>query len=190
MSLLPAPHSPRPTAGAAARTARLRRTAIATGLLAAGGLGLPVIAPAVALAQPAQKEAAVHQPTADLHPIAGETASQAPRSVVLLETPLHSDGKPIAYPKGAPQILVRTTEIPVGARTGVHSHPVPLVTYILNGVLTIQSATGETKTYKPGDAFVERTDWHEGINQGLEPVRLLAVYVGEVGAPLSIKPSN
>ncbi|WP_451981464.1 cupin domain-containing protein [Azospirillum endophyticum] len=154
---------------------------------------LPVVAPAAALAttpaQPSQ-ETTARQPAADHHPVAEQAASQAPRSVVLLDTPLHSDGKPIVYPKGTPQILVRTTEIPVGARTGVHSHPIPLVTYILNGVLTIQSTTGETVTYKPGDAFVERTDWHEGINQGLEPVRLLAIYVGEAGAPLSIKPSN
>ncbi|MBP2299386.1 cupin domain-containing protein [Azospirillum picis] len=174
------------------RPFRLRRAALATVLLAAGALMPPAAATAQSgqPVQVAQKEITIHQPAVDPHSVLVDPDSRAPRSVVLLETSVHSDGKPIVYPKGTPQILARVTEIPVGAKTGVHSHPIPLVTYILNGVLTIQSTSGETKTYKPGDAFVERTDWHEGINQGIEPVRLLAVYAGEVGAPLSIKPSN
>lgn len=114
----------------------------------------------------------------------------APRSFPLLQTETNSNGTPIVYPKGAPQITARITEIPPGARTGVHTHQIPLFVYILGGRLTIRGEAGESTVYKEGDAYMERTDWHEGINEGSEPVRLLAVYPGEVGTPLSVKRGN
>ncbi|WP_372398515.1 cupin domain-containing protein [Azospirillum sp. HJ39] len=114
----------------------------------------------------------------------------APRSFPLLQTETNSNGTPIVYPKGAPQITARITEIPPGARTGVHTHQIPLFVYILGGRLTIRGEAGESIVYKEGDAYMERTDWHEGINEGSEPVRLLAVYPGEVGTPLSVKRGN
>lgn len=126
-------------------------------------------------------------------PARAETTAAAvkppsPKSTILLQSTNHSNGVPIVYPKGAPQVTVRVTEIPSGADTGVHNHPTPLVTYILAGELTIQSASGTTHVYRKGDVFVEMTDFHRGINEGKELVRLLAVYIGEVGAPLSNKP--
>lgn len=113
----------------------------------------------------------------------------APKSTVLLQTTTNGDGVPITYPKGTPQVTARITEIPVGVSTGVHNHPIPLFAYIMQGELTIKSTSGDVKVFKAGDAFMERTDWHEGINAGTEPVRLLAVYAGEVGAPLSNRPA-
>lgn len=112
----------------------------------------------------------------------------APRSTVLLQTTTHSNGEPIVYPTGTPQVTVRVTEIPPGVDTGVHNHPIPLITYILAGELTIRGVSGAVHVYKKGDAFVETAEFHRGINEGRDAVRLLAVYAGEVGAPLSIKP--
>ncbi|WP_049976404.1 cupin domain-containing protein [Azospirillum sp. B506] len=117
-------------------------------------------------------------------------AASAPRSIPLLQTETNSNGTPVVYPKGAPQITARITEIPPGVRTGVHTHQIPLFVYILAGKLTIRGENGESTVYKEGDAYMERTDWHEGINEGSEPVRLLAVYPGEVGTPLSVKRAN
>lgn len=112
------------------------------------------------------------------------------RSTVLLQTTTHANGVPIVYPTGKPQVTVRVTEIPPGVDTGVHNHPIPLITYILAGELTIREVTGAAYVYKKGDAFVESAEFHHGVNEGKELVRLLAVYAGEVGAPLSIKPPH
>lgn len=117
-------------------------------------------------------------------------APPMPKSSVLLQSTTHSNGVPIVYPTGMPQVTVRVTEIPPGADTGVHNHPIPLVTYILTGELTIRSASGTTHLYKKGDAFVEMTEFHRGVNEGKDLVRLLAFYIGEVGAPLSNKPPH
>jgi quercetin dioxygenase-like cupin family protein len=118
----------------------------------------------------------------------GAAKSPVPRSTVLLQTSTHANGAPIVYPTGKPLVTVRVTEIPPGVDTGVHNHPIPLITYILAGELTIREVTGAAYVYKKGDAFVETAEFHHGVNEGKEPVRLLAVYPGEVGAPLSIKP--
>ncbi len=120
----------------------------------------------------------------------GADKPPAARSTVLLQTTTHANGAPIAYPTGKPLVTVRVTEIPPGVDTGVHNHPIPLITYILAGELTIREVTGAAYVYKKGDAFVESAEFHQGVNEGKEPVRLLAVYPGEVGAPLSIKPPH
>lgn len=120
----------------------------------------------------------------------GAAKPSAPQSTVLLQTTTHANGAPIIYPTGKPQVTVRVTEIPPGVDTGVHNHPIPLITYILAGELTIREVTGAAYVYKKGDAFVESAEFHHGVNEGKELVRLLAVYAGEVGAPLSIKPPH
>ena len=111
----------------------------------------------------------------------------APTSTPLLETSTHGDGVAIVYPTGKPLITARITEIPPGAATPRHRHTIPLFVYILEGELTLHGEDGSTRRVKQGDAFMEATDWHFGSNEGSATVRLLAVYPGEVGAPLSIR---
>ena len=53
--------------------------------------------------------------------------------------------------------------------------------------MTLHGEDGSTRRVKQGAAFMEATDWHFGSNEGSATVRLLAVYPGEVGAPLSIR---
>ncbi len=49
--------------------------------------------------------------------------------------------------------------------------------------MTVNYGKHGTRTYKPGDAFMEAMDVaHFGINKGTEPVRILAVYMGAKGA--------
>lgn len=119
---------------------------------------------------------------------AAETAK--PQAVVtkLLESSLTVDGKPVVYPSGAPAITVRIVELPPGGETGRHRHPIPLVAYILEGEVAVYEDGAPAKRYKTGESFVETTGWHNGINEGTVPVRILATYLGVTGASLAVKP--
>lgn len=123
------------------------------------------------------------------HPGQLAEGAPAPTSTLLLESSTHGDGVPIAYPTGTPLITARITEIPPGAATPRHRHTIPLFVYMLEGELTLHGEDGSTRRVKQGDAFMEATDWHFGRNEGLATVRLLAVYPGAVGVPLSIRPT-
>jgi quercetin dioxygenase-like cupin family protein len=66
-----------------------------------------------------------------------------------------------------------------GARTIMHRHGVPLFAYILDGELTVDYGKRGTRTYRQGQSFMEAmTVAHFGVNNGSQPVRLLAVYMG------------
>ncbi len=108
-------------------------------------------------------------------------------SVYLLKTGTHGDGVPIVYPTGTPFVTSRITTFPPHSKTSVHRHTVPLYAYILEGELTIHPEGMEPKVFKAGDAFMETSVWHYGTNETDKPLRLLAVYFGEVGAPLSVR---
>lgn len=142
-----------------------------------GGLSVAVL---LVLGGPA----AAHDPTGQL-----AEGAPAPTSTLLLESSTHGDGAPIAYPTGTPLITARITEIPSGAATPRHRHTIPLFVYMLDGELTLHGEDGSTRRVKQGDAFMEATDWHFGRNEGTATVRLLAVYPGAVGVPLSIRPA-
>lgn len=106
----------------------------------------------------------------------------------LLETSTHRDGVPITYPTGSPLITARTTTIPPGVKLARHRHEVPLFTYILDGELTLHDDDGSSHRFSQGQAFMEADGWHYATNDADVPVRLLAVYVGQVGVPLSVSP--
>ncbi|RTR22449.1 cupin domain-containing protein [Azospirillum griseum] len=122
-------------------------------------------------------------------PLAAQVAQSAGAvtSTLLLETSTHGDGVPIVYPKGTPLITARITQIPPGAVIPKHRHPIPLFVYMLEGELTLHVDNGTIRVAKEGEAFMEASNWHYGQNAGTKTVRLLAVYPGEVGAPLSVR---
>ena len=61
----------------------------------------------------------------------------------------------------------------------MHKHGVPLFAYILDGELTVDYGTHGTHTYRQGQSFMKSMAVaHFGVNNGSQPVRLLAVYVG------------
>lgn len=118
--------------------------------------------------------------------VAGEaTTANGPTSTPLLDTTTHGDGVPLAYPAGRPEITARLIEIAPGVETDRHRHPIPLFAYVLQGELTLHDEGGGVRRMKAGDAFMESSGWHYGRNEGSETVRLLAVYIGAKGTPLS-----
>ena len=104
-------------------------------------------------------------------------------AVPLISTGKNIVGETIRYPKGPAHVTAAIVTLAPGGRTIVHKHGVPLFAYILSGELTVNYGTHGTRTYKPGDAFMEAMDVaHFGINNGQAPVRILAVYMGAKGA--------
>ena len=67
-----------------------------------------------------------------------------------------------------------------GGTTGWHSHPGPTMVLVKEGEFTLyrdKHGKCRTKTYGPGEGFVERpSSVHIGVNEGATPVRLVAVF--------------
>lgn len=106
---------------------------------------------------------------------------------VLLKTGTSVLGQPLEYPKGTPEVTAAIVTLEPGKDTGWHRHDVPLLGYILDGTLTVDYGPAGSRSYAPGDAFVEAFGTgHDGRNDGTVPVRLLAVYMGAEGVPNSV----
>lgn len=104
-------------------------------------------------------------------------------AVPLLSTGKNIVGETIRYPKGDAHVTAAIVTLGPGDKTIRHEHGVPLFAYILSGELTVHYRQHGARTYKPGDAFMEAMDVaHYGVNDGKEPVRILAVYMGAKGA--------
>ena len=104
-------------------------------------------------------------------------------AVPLLSTGKTIVGETIRYPQGAAHVTAAIVTLAPGGRTILHKHGVPLFAYILAGELTVNYGMHGTRTYKQGQAFMEAMDVaHFGVNNGKEPVRILAVYMGAKGA--------
>ena len=92
------------------------------------------------------------------------------------------------YPGQNPEITILSYEIPPGVRLPMHKHPVINAGVVLQGTLTVLTKDGKELILKRGDAIVELVNqWHYGVNNGLEAVKLIMFYAGEVGVPLVIK---
>ena len=98
----------------------------------------------------------------------------------LLSTGTSILGETIRYPNAGPaHVTAAIVTLAPGARTIMHKHGVPLFAYILDGELTVDYGTHGTRTYRQGQSFMEAMAVaHFGVNNGSQPVRLLAVYMG------------
>ncbi len=107
----------------------------------------------------------------------------------ILVTTTAGNGQKHAYLKtDKPEVTAMIVEIPSGAETGWHLHPVPVYAYVLSGVLEVEIAGSKTLTFKQGDAIVEvRNLEHNGRNRGNETVKLVVFYTGEEGRPNATK---
>ena len=105
-------------------------------------------------------------------------------AVPLLSTGTNIVGETIRYPTSGPaKVTAAIVTLAPGVKTIVHKHGVPLFAYILDGELSVDYGDKGTRTYKKGDAFLEAMEVpHFGINNGAQPVRILAVYMGADGA--------
>jgi quercetin dioxygenase-like cupin family protein len=92
-------------------------------------------------------------------------------------------GERLAYPAaGATLIHSLIVTMQAGERTGRHKHGVPTYAYILSGQVTVDYDGGLRRTYRAGEAFMEAMDrWHDGVNDGTEPCRILVVFMGAEG---------
>jgi quercetin dioxygenase-like cupin family protein len=105
----------------------------------------------------------------------------------ILSTGSTVTGEAIHYPAGAPaRITAVEITLQPGEQTGWHTHPVPLLGYILEGELTIDYGPKGTRVFRKGDALAEAmNEPHNGRNTGQGPMRILAVFMGSDGQPNS-----
>lgn len=104
-------------------------------------------------------------------------------STLLKKTTVTANGEPIRYlATDKPEVSAVLVEIAPGRQTGWHKHSVPVYAYVLAGEISVELEQGAPLFYKTGDAFVEVVDvFHNGKNNGTEPVRLVVFYTGAQG---------
>lgn len=106
--------------------------------------------------------------------------------VPLLKSGASWDGTPLQYPPGAPDINNVIVEIAVGAQTGWHRHPIPAMAYVLEGELELRLKDGKAHRVRAGESVMETVGtWHNGVNVGSVPVKLVAFFLGEEGGTLT-----
>ena len=120
---------------------------------------------------------------------AAPSASSSPSPMLMDKQTTTVLEQPFAYPKGArAQVSSTIVELQPGQATGWHKHNVPLYGYILEGTLTVEYDAGVTKEYPAGTAFMEAMKvFHNGINKGSSPVRVLCVFMGAEGLNNTVK---
>ncbi len=75
-------------------------------------------------------------------------------------------------------------ELAPGAAEGRHTHPGDLLGYVQQGTLTLNIEGKQATTVKEGESFfVPANAIHWGINEGKEPVKVLAAMVLEKDKP-------
>lgn len=96
------------------------------------------------------------------------------------------DGTQLQYPQGTLDINNVVVEIAVGAQTGWHRHPIPALAYVLEGELELQLKDGQTHRVRAGESVMETVGtWHNGVNVGTVPVKLVAFFLGVDGGTLT-----
>jgi len=93
-----------------------------------------------------------------------------------------------AYPAGTAEVTVLRYNIPPDTTLPWHLHPVINAGVIISGNLTVVTKAGAQLHLSAGDALVETVDtWHQGINEGPEPVDIIVFYAGIVNEPLTLQ---
>src|SRR5690606_23802905 len=107
----------------------------------------------------------------------------------LLKTTTTSSGAPIRYPAiDDPEVTAVIVDIPPGAETGWHKHPVPAYAYLMEGEIEVEMRGGKKSVFKAGDAFAEMVDTeHNGRNLGAAPVKILMFVTGKRSWPFTVK---
>lgn len=83
------------------------------------------------------------------------------------------------------EIIQTRTEIPVGTRSGRHSHPGPEVGYIVAGDIEFRFDDRPTQYVHTGDPFlIPAGVVHDAVNVGEVRTLMLSTYVIPVGEPL------
>jgi quercetin dioxygenase-like cupin family protein len=106
----------------------------------------------------------------------------------LVKTQVDGAGKPLVYPSGTAEVTGVLVELPPGAQTNWHKHPVPAFAYMLEGELRVDLETGASRTFKPGDVITEVVNMlHNGVVLSRTPVKLVMFAIGVAGQPYAVR---
>jgi quercetin dioxygenase-like cupin family protein len=88
------------------------------------------------------------------------------------------------------RLQVTTVEVtyPPGGSSAPHSHPCPVIGYVLKGTVRMQVKGGAPSIYKAGDSFYEAPNGIHLVSEnvsGKEPATFLAYFICDHSAPLS-----
>lgn len=108
---------------------------------------------------------------------------------ILLRTQTDGAGAKLVYPTHAPaEVTAVHVEIAPGRQTNWHTHPVPCFAYMLEGEISVETATGQKHTFKAGDAVPEVVNLlHNGTNSGPQPARLVLFVIGTAGQSFAVR---
>jgi quercetin dioxygenase-like cupin family protein len=92
----------------------------------------------------------------------------------------------------AAHLKVTTVEVtyPPGGASAPHSHPCPVIGYVLHGAVRMQVKGGPVAIYRPGDSFYEAPNGVHQISANAstkEPAVFLAYFLCDHEGPLSVK---
>jgi len=93
-------------------------------------------------------------------------------------------------------LQVTTVEVtyPPGGSSTPHSHPCPVIGYVLKGAVRMQVKGGAEHIYRPGDSFYEEPNGIHMVSKNAsatEPATFLAYFICDHTGPLSVKvPTN
>jgi quercetin dioxygenase-like cupin family protein len=122
--------------------------------------------------------------------VAGQAASPA------VSSPPGARVRPV-FSQALPQLdgtrlQVTTVEVtyPPGGSSAPHSHPCPVIGYVLKGAVRMQVKGGALSIYKAGDSFYEAPNGIHLVSQNAsakEPATFLAYFICDHSTPLSVK---
>jgi quercetin dioxygenase-like cupin family protein len=93
-------------------------------------------------------------------------------------------------------LQVTTVEVtyPPGGSSMPHSHPCPVIGYVLKGAVRMQVKGGAESIYRTGDSFYEEPNGIHMVSKNAsatEPATFLAYFICDHAGPLSVKvPTN
>jgi len=97
----------------------------------------------------------------------------------LIETDTSWEKTKIIYPNGDAKITALVVEMQPQAKMQMHYHEVPSFGYILEGKITVQSESGDIKTFSKGDVVIEMINKkHSGVNPGDKVTKFIVFYMG------------
>jgi len=97
----------------------------------------------------------------------------------LIETDASWEKTKVFYPRGDTKITALLVEMQPQAKMKMHYHKVPSFGYILEGKITVQSESGDIKTFSKGDVVIEMINKkHSGVNPGDTLTKFIVFYMG------------
>jgi quercetin dioxygenase-like cupin family protein len=129
--------------------------------------------------------------------IAGLLVATACAAVVLQGQTASDARTRIVFSQSLPQLdashlkatIVEVTYPPGGSSTP-HSHPCPVIGYVLRGAVRMQLKGGPASVYRPGDSFYEAPNGVHQVSANASTTKaavFLAYFVCDHEGPLSVK---